>query len=218
MYTPRNNSQESKHPVFVEFDNLFKKDFTTDKREELIFNLYKRNIEFMNDLNNAKTNISISKLIELKIVYIRVLDGKGEYRIGKPIADQLKILVGRLDRSYKDYDMLYINANKWIAINLGRLKKYRASNLIFKELIKVEEYKEFYQDWISYNTAKIISFYAYFLLGFFFLFAFRKEFFGLNVRVPLILNVLIVTIIILNTIYILFSEKIVSYFVRKIYK
>lgn len=213
MYTPPNNSEKSKHPILIELDGILKKDVQKEKRDELFLNFYKRNLSFFDDLENANTNITISKFIYLKIMYIRILDDKGEYKKGKMVADQLEVLIGKLDKNYYEYNTLYIASKKWIAINLGRLKKYRASNRIFKELLKLDESKEFYQRWIVHNTEWIVSPYAYTLAGILLLWSFRKVFFSVDIAVPFGFSLLIIILIGLLLIYIFFSHKIIHYFV-----
>lgn len=219
MYTPRNKSiNKSKHPIIAEFDRIMENNMTNEKRDELILNLYENNLDFVDNIEDAKTNITIAKLIFFKIVYIRILDDKGEYKRGKPIANQLSILINRLDKDYYEYDSLYIGASKWIAVNLGRTGKYRASNQIFKELIKKDKYKEFYQSWISYNTEKIINYFFYPFLVFSFLWAFKDKLFGIYITVPKSISLFIIIFSVLAVIHIFFSRKIIDYLIDKIYK
>lgn len=218
MYTPPNNSDKSKHPILIELDNILKKDVPKGKRDELFLNFYKHNLSFFDDLENANTNITISKFIYLKIMYIRILDDKGEYKKGKIVADQLEVLIGKLDKNYYEYNTLYIGSKKWIAINLGRLKKYKASNKIFKELVKLDEYKEFYHRWITHNTERIILPYVYIFIAIGLLWAFRKEFFGIIIVVPFFFLLLIIILFVLLSIYAFFSNKIIHYFVVRTYK
>lgn len=218
MYTPPNNSDKSKHPILIELDGILKKNVPKEKRDELFLNFYKHNLSFFDDLENANTNITISKFIFLKIMYIRILDDKGEYKKGKMIANQLGVLISKLDNNYYEYNTLYIGSKKWIAINLGRLKKYRASNRIFKELVKLDDYKEFYHRWIAHNTEWIISPYAYTLAGILLFWSFRKMFFNVDIAVPFGFSLLIMILIGLLSIYIFFSHKIIHYFVITRYK
>lgn len=149
--------KKSKHPLFIEFDSFFEKDYTSEERDDLIYDFYNRNIVFVNNIEAANSNLMIQKLLEMKIIYIRILDSKQEYKKCKPICDQIEILLSKLDKNYSKYDFLYLNGYKWIAINLGHLNKYFKSNKIFKRLITLDENKEFYIGWISGNYYRFIT-------------------------------------------------------------
>lgn len=136
---------------------FFTNNSTFEDREELIYDFYNRNQEFVNSIEDINSNLTIEKLIEMKIFYVRTLDGKQEYKKCEPICEQIRILLSKLNKSYHKYDFLYLNGYKWIAINLGRRNKYCQSNKIFKELIHLDENKEFYIGWISGNYSRLIA-------------------------------------------------------------
>ena len=148
--------KDSKHPLIREYDSFFTNNSTFEDREELIYDFYNRNQELVNSIDDINSNLIIEKLIEMKIVYIRILDGKQEYKKCEPVCEQLKLLLSKLSENYHCYNSLYLNGYKWIAINLGRRNKYFASNKIFKELICMDDNKELYKNWISSNYSHII--------------------------------------------------------------
>lgn len=149
----------SKHPVIEQYEELLKKyDNNNRERWDKSFSIfYEENINFINDIKHINSNNILSKIITIKIIYSRIFDDKGEYKKTLLIAKELDYLISKLDINYSEYKKQYINAKKWIAISLGRNDKYKESNKIFKELISLDQNKEFYVKWIVENHKNMIS-------------------------------------------------------------
>lgn len=148
----------SKHPVIEQYEELLKKyDKNNQERWDKSFlTFYEENINFINDIKHINSNNILSKIITIKIICSRIFDDKGEYKKTFLIAKELDYLISKLDINYSEYKKQYINAKKWIAISLGRNNKYKESNKIFKELISLDQNKEFYVKWIVENYKNII--------------------------------------------------------------
>ena len=71
--------------------------------------------------------------------------------------EHIFVLLDKLKGNSEEYDYYYERALFYDGVILGRQKKYKESNAIFKRLIVIDPKNENYQDWLDTNIERIIN-------------------------------------------------------------
>lgn len=213
MYPPKNR-------IIEEFEQIITS--SDEKKDEKLYNFYLKHYSYFEKIESISGNKLIAQWIDIKILYIKVLDSKNKYKEAERIYKHLPILLNKLDKDYIEFNRLYINSLLWEGVLLGRLKKYTESNKRFKKLFGIGKRKAFYRKWICSNLHHIYMKYNY-LIGIIVLIIsfWNHAIFYLGINLPLIPSchsIFKVSILIIFLLNLIFSDKIINFFVNRKYK
>ncbi|WP_165040370.1 hypothetical protein [Dysgonomonas sp. ZJ709] len=211
-----------KNRIIEEFDKLIVLDILQEEKDNKIYEFYNRNFDFFERVDSITSNSMIASFINIKIIYIRILDDKEMYKDASYICKQLPGLLAKLDKEYYKYQEIKIRVLRWEGVILGRLKQYKKSNEKFKLLFNIGEEKNFYKRWLTSNYYCIYYKYVLaFLICTIILTILRYIPIYLDCNLPVFPLKLssAISIISLILMIVYFSlENIITYFINKKYK
>ncbi|MDU1903855.1 MAG: hypothetical protein E6772_03650 [Dysgonomonas sp.] len=216
MYT---YTSQPKNRIIEEFNKLIIEPLPQEKLDIKLYNYYNKHASYFEKVEDISGNSLISKWIYIKIIYIRILETKSEYKEAEKICDEVDILLNKLDKEYYKYEELFKLSIFWKGVILGYLTKYTASSRLFKQLLDSGEVTQKNKNWYIYSLRGLFIRYCNYImvpaiimgladLALLFIFDYRLS--GLGY-----IYLLICLLYLFKDV---FEKKIITYYVNKKYK
>ncbi|MFV0311743.1 MAG: hypothetical protein ACK5KN_08860 [Dysgonomonas sp.] len=209
-----------KNKIIEEFEKLIILDLPKEQKDLALYKFYNKYFAYFENIEDVSGNKLIGRWLEIKVVYVRILDERKEYKPAIYICRQLDKLIPKLGTDYPGYNELKQNVLFCQGITLSQLRKFRNSNKKFKQLIDTG--KKEYMDWYIFNYAGLISKYLLPLSLIVLFISFWNKIVsvtGLDLPLfSLLLSRVILVLLMLMVLFLLFSKQIVAFFIKRSYK
>lgn len=150
---------QQRNEIIEEFYDIFINIADINEQDIALYNFYNKFALYFRQIDTIKDNNIIAIWIDIKTIYVRILNSKGEFKKALPICKEIGILINKLDKSYNKYNSCYIWYLFWSGVILSNLKKYKESSVYFKELLDEGEITDRNKNWYIYSIRGRIQHY-----------------------------------------------------------
>ena len=122
-----------------------------------IIKFYEENKLYFDHYDRITDIEGIEDTVLIKQKYCEAIERKNHFTDAAIVLEHIFVLLDKLKGNSEEYDYYYERALFYDGVILGRQKKYKESNAIFKRLIVIDPKNENYQDWLDTNIERIIN-------------------------------------------------------------